>query len=103
MDDFLSQLLKPIFIFIIGLLIGIFKAYTKQSVLSRKGELLSYHQYLKKPVFWTFLIMFILVVLLGFGMQMDIIEIFQKALITGLYAAGAVYIFMIWGANLTKS
>jgi hypothetical protein len=51
MDDFLSQLLKPIFIFIIGLLIGIFKAYTKQSVLSRKGELLSYHQYLKKTSF----------------------------------------------------
>lgn len=102
MADFLTEVSKPLFIFLVGALIGVVKAWLRKSPISKKEEFLNYHRYLKKPVIWTFITMFLIFLLIGLGVNPDKTEVFQRALIYGLYASAAIYIFMIWGANLIK-
>lgn len=102
MDDFLTELAKPFFIFLFGALIGIIKAWLRKSPISKKEEFLNYHRYLKQPVIWTFIVMFLIFLLIGLGVNPDKVAVLKRSLIAGLYASAALYVFMIWAANLLK-
>lgn len=102
MEDFQTELLKPVFLFVLGFIMGVIKAFLRKSPLSKKEEFIEYHKYLKKPVIWGFIIMFAIVVIFGFPLNENKIEVIQKAVIAGLYASAGIYIFMIWGANLIR-
>lgn len=66
MDNFPEELSKPLMLIIFTFLIGVVKAFLRKSPLSKKDELIKYHQYLKKPVILGFAMMFFLVFILGF-------------------------------------
>lgn len=102
MEDFTRHLFTGFFLFVFGFVLGVLKAYLRGSVLSSKEELISYHQYLKKPVFWTFVAMFVLVVVFGLLGGGELIPVLQIATAGGLYSSGGIYLFMIWGANMVR-
>ena len=103
MDNFTRQLFLVVFLFVIGFAKGLINAYTRKSPLSKKGEMINYHKYLAKPVMWSFIIGFILFLLLGFTVNKDYVEVAKKSLLAGLYASAGIYVFMIWGANLIRN
>ena len=102
MESFLQELIKPFILFGIGFLIGLAKAHLRKSPLSKKEELIRYHNYLKKPVFWSFVAMFTIFLVLGIAASGNPLEVFKKSLLAGLYTSAAIYVFMIWGANLIR-
>ena len=102
MENFLPAIGKALLIFLIGFILGIIKAYLRKSPISKKEEFIRYHQYLKKPVLWSFVAMFSLALIFGFLMETDIVTSLQKATVAGLFTAGGIYVFMIWGANLIR-
>lgn len=102
MDNFTTILLYGLLLFAVFFLSGILKAYVRKSPLSEKGALIKHHKYMAKPIFWTFAIMFALVFGLGWLADSDLTQVAQRATIAGLYTALCVYIFMMWGANLTE-
>jgi len=99
---FLLELSKPFFVFVIGFLMGIVKAIIRKSPISKKQEFINYHKYLFKPVVWTFIVTFVVFLLIGLGVGSNKIEVVQKSLIAGFYGMAATYVFMIWGANLIR-
>ena len=102
MEDFWSELPKPFFLFFWGLLIGFLRARRRKTPLARKEEFIRYHQYLKKPVIWSFITMFCIVLLIGVFVNDDFLEVTGRAILAGLYTCAALYVFMIWGANLIR-
>ncbi len=102
MDNFTTILLYGLLLFVVFFLSGVFKAYMTKSPLSEKEELIKYHKYVAKPMFWTFIVMFAMVFGLGWLADSDLIQVAQRATIAGLYTALCVYVFMIWGANLIQ-
>jgi len=102
MNDFPQNLLIPLGIFLLGGISAYIKAHLQRSPLSKTGAFLEYHRFLKKPVFWSFVAMFVLFVALGFSVNPDKVEVLQKSLMAGLCAAAGCYGIMLWGANLIR-
>lgn len=103
MNNFIQDVVAALFFFLIGFIIGVIKAYLSNSPISKTEEIINYHHYLKWPVFWSIVSMFFLIFIFGLLMNSDLNQVLQKATIASLYTGGAVYIFMIWGANLIKN
>ncbi|MCB0636278.1 MAG: hypothetical protein KDC54_06655 [Lewinella sp.] len=103
MEDFPKLLLAGLFLFLFWFVVVIIKAYLRNSPLSRKEELIKYHRYLVKPVGWSFVAMFVLVLLFGVLMSKDWLAVLQRATVAGWLTAGGIYVFMIWGANLIRN
>ncbi|MBK6901481.1 MAG: hypothetical protein IPH04_01370 [Saprospirales bacterium] len=102
MENFFGLLLSAFLLFVIGFLTGVVKAYIRKSPISKKEQLIQYHRHIKTPVFWSFVAMFLLVLLFGLLMKVEFIPLLQKATIAGLFTSGGIYIFLIWGANLIR-
>jgi hypothetical protein len=103
MEDFLQQLLGPVFLLAIGLASGYLKAFSRDSPLAKPGEFIQYIKRLSKPAIWAFVSMFAIVFIFGAIVNNDYLEVLQKAIVAGLYTTGVVFIFMIWGANLLRN
>ncbi len=102
MDNFHLEVLKPILLILFGFVIGVVKAFIRKTPLSNKEEIINFHKHLAKPVCYGFLTIFILLLIGGFFVNDNLVEVFQKALLFALYTSAAIYIFMIWGANLIR-
>ncbi len=102
MENFWVEIWLPFFILIAGTAVGLLRAYIYKTPLAQKGEFANYVRFMKKPVFWSFVVMFLLFFLLGLTVNSDKVAVFQKSLLAGLYAASGVFVIMIWGANLIR-
>jgi hypothetical protein len=103
MEDFLKELIGPLFLLAIGVALGYLRAHAKNSPLAKPGEFIKYLKSLYKPAIWSFVSMFAIVFIFGAFVNDNYLEVLQKAVIAGLYTIGVVFIFMIWGVNLLRN
>lgn len=103
MDEFMFNLLKVILVFIFVAGVGFIRAHLRQSPLADFKEYINYHKTLKKPMSWSFTIMFLIFFLIGISVNNDYVHVLQMSILAGLCTSAAVYGFMIWGANLLKN
>lgn len=102
MGNFWAEIWLPFFILLVGTAAGMLRAYIYKTPLAQKGEFVNYIRFMKKPVLWSFIVMFLLFFLLGLTVNNDKVAVFQKSFLAGLYAASGIFIMMIWGANLIR-